>query len=427
MRSTWVGLALLVGFGVSGGACRKKSEPAPSPAPAPAMIADAHDQTGKDAGAVRDAGPTTPPPKIDPIASLFQVTYTPGETLPDKLRRRIRNQLKDKSPAPIALHHIIDIPKPDGGREVFALYEYSAYEDCMHGYADRKEGRDHCLGELVSVYDGPGDQTEEQQRRNGKRYRYKQIRLNRACVALGAVRAVFGPPGPGETVDTGGSLAITSFAFTDALCEVRSYNHVLVADVDGDKKLEMYVDITTAKEELGDVRGPQADSVPAKKYNSRRYLYVLSGDDVSNAELALDLGSHTAVIDLAPEELVELRDLDHDGHLDVIQTKLCFMFPMGAIDGAPCDDSEPREKIAHVYDAEKDAYKEGVAMEAPGQAGAEAAPSPAPGKAPAPETAPSEGAASPAPSGGAPVKAPSGGASGGAPVPVPAGEAPARP
>jgi hypothetical protein len=407
----------------------------------------AHDQTGKDAGGAIDAGPTDatpgpaptapltyPPGEPVPIESLFEVMYTPDEALPDKLRRRIRFRLKNRSRAPIALHHIIDIPKPDGSREVFALYESSVYEDCVQGFANRKAGRDHCLGELVDVFDGYAS------RESGQRYRYKQVRLNRACVALGAVRAVFGPPGARENADTGGSLAITSIAFPGALCEVRSYNHLLVADVDGDQKLEMYVDITTAREELGSFRGSYADAVPIKKDTSRRYLYVLSGDNVAAAELSLDLGDDTARSDLAPEELVELNDIDRDGHLDVIQTVLCFKpRPMPGED-VPCDDSEPRERIAYLYDVKQDSYKEGVAVKAPAE---KAAPTAAREGAPAPDNAPGTApeaaeVATPAPvppdasrtvPEEAPVKAPSGAAppqapSAGAPPQAPSGEAP---
>jgi len=468
MSGTWVSVILLLGVGLGGGCSRKKAEPAPSSAPA--MSAEAHDKTGKDAGGAMDAVPTAsgamdtgptaaapepgpteplkhPPGERVPIESLFEVMYTPDEALPEQLRRRIRFRLKDKSRAPIALHHIIDIPKPDGSREVFALYESSVYEDCVQGYANRKEGREHCLGEFVDVFDGEREPTAEEKRRDDGRYRYrtKQIRLNRDCVALGAVRAVFGPPGPGETAETGGSLAITSIAFTDALCKVDSYNRLLVADIDGDQKLELYVDITTAREELGEVRGPGMSILPKAMYNSHRHLYILSGNNIANAELSIDLDNTTPPSNPVPPELIEFRDVDRDGHLDVIETKPCYWMP-GPGEFVPCESAPEamhfsgNKRIAYLYDVEQDAYKEGVAMEAPTEKAAPAvAPSPtqqgAEAAAPAPEaatpapvpsdasrTVPQEAPAK-ARSGEAPAKA----SAGGGPVHVPAGGAPARP
>lgn len=355
MRGTWVSVVLLVCIG---GCDSSKKTAAPASGSAGARVAEAHGETGKDAGVARDAGPTAAPAKRDPIASLFRVVYTPGTTLPDKLREQITFRLKDKSPAPIALHHIIDIPRPDGGREVFALYEYSVYEDCVGRHADKKDQRERCRGHSVRVFDDEDPRTEEQITRDGRRYRYKQIQLNQNCLARGVVRAVFPPSGPGEGNDPGGSLAISALGLTSALCEVRSYNHVFVADVDGDDQLEMYVDLATAKEAVMDVRGPHGSPVPSKVEDTRRDLYILSGADVSKIELSLDLGGNLTPPDFDPEDLVELRDIDRDGHLDVIQTRFCYT---GGGTGMPAPCDPPTERIAYVYDGAKDAYKAGGA------------------------------------------------------------------
>ena len=301
------------------------------------------------------------PASRDPFAARLRVVHVPGDTLPDPLRQRIRAGLKARSRAPIALHHLIDVPRSDGGREVFALYEYSVYEDCMARWPDHKAGLQHCQGELATVFDGDlGLTKEEEEARHGEKYRHKQIRLNQDCVAVGAVRAVFDPPGAGSAAEPGGSLALTSLALRDLRCLPRSYNRVLVADVDGDSQLEMYVDVTSAREQIGEIRGPRADTVSAKLFNSDRHVYILSGADVSRVELSIDLGDHILPVDLPAEELIELRDLDGDGHLDVLRSKLCFKPPqMAGFWGGPCD-TEPREKVAYAYDAEKDIYKPGV-------------------------------------------------------------------
>ena len=335
MRGIWaLSFALLVGVGFGCESSGKKSAPVPSPEKAP--VAEKPAERGSAAVGPVGVKPAAsapkqveaPPAPPDPIAALFPVKYTPSETLPDKMRRRIRFRLRDKSQAAIALHHIIDIPKPDGSREVFALYEYSVYEDCVHGYATRKEGREHCLPE-------PGT-----------------IPINRAGVALGAVRALFGPPDATTPADTGGSLTIWSMAFKDGLCDVDQYNHLFVADVDNDDKLEMYADITTQcyQVHIGEARSP----LP---WESRRHLYVFPGDTADTA-LALELvnqnndgGSYSG----RPlvEELIALLDINRDGHLDLIQTKPCFK------EGSrePCD-WEPREKVAYVYDVDDDMWRE---------------------------------------------------------------------
>ncbi|TMQ17874.1 MAG: tetratricopeptide repeat protein [Deltaproteobacteria bacterium] len=339
MRVTWKGVLVVfvvaagLGLGCDSG---KKPASAPGASPAPAKVAETRGGAARDAGAATDAGPQS----SDPLASRFRPVYLPGETVPDALRQRIRSALKDKSRAPVALHHVIDVPRPDGGREVFALYEYSVHEDCMARWPDRKVGREHCQGKLASVFDGEESQTDEDISRNGHRYRYKQIRLNENCVALGVVRAVFGPPGPGGSAETGGALAISSRALSELRCTVRSYDHVLVADVDGDGKLELYLELATEKEDAREVRGLMSRAVDA-----RRSVYLLSGDDVARTELSF----HDVEV-----ATVELRDLDRDGHLDMIQTTFCIS------DSGPCGPPSG-EQLVHVYDAAKDAYRPAVA------------------------------------------------------------------
>jgi hypothetical protein len=209
MCGVWaLSFALLVGVGFG---CESSKKPAPVPGPEKAPVAAKPAEHGSAAVGPVGVKPAAPAPKQvealpappDPIAALFPVKYMPSETLPDQMRRRIRFRLRDKSQAAIALHHIIDISKPDGSREVFALYGYSFYEDCLHGYATRKEGREHCLAEGGTMP------------------------INRAGAALGAVRALFGPPDATTPADTGGSLSIWSMAFEDELCDVDQYHHSL--------------------------------------------------------------------------------------------------------------------------------------------------------------------------------------------------------
>lgn len=353
-----VGLTLLLGCDSS----RKK----PTPEPAKAVEASA---PARDAGAARDGGASgdaglAPAPAPDPIAAGLERVHRPGETLPDPMRRRIRSRLQASSKVPIALHHIIDVPRPDGGREVFALWESSVYEQCLTEWRTPDERREHCLGQLANVV----DHTLDWNGGPGPKYAHKDIRLNQHCVTLGAVHAVFGPAGPKDPADTGGALEVTSLALPDLRCVVRRYHRVLVADLDGDKQLEMYLDLTTANEQVGEVRGDFTDSKTVKQYATAERMYILSGD-VTAIQVALDLGEGTFQaddsangVDGPPDaESIALIDADRDGHRDVLEIKPCFkdMLPIGAPGPPPCD-VEPHETVVHRYDPAADRYLDGA-------------------------------------------------------------------
>lgn len=361
MRGTCASLVWLVLL-VSCDSSRKN----PPPAPAKTVVASA---PARDAGAARDAGTTrdagvAPAPPADPIAAGLERVYRPGETLSEPMRRRIRSRLQAISKVPIALHHIIDVPRPDGGREVFALTESSVYEQCLTEWRTPDERREHCLGQVADVVDHALDWNGG----SGPKYAHKDIRLNQHCVTLGAVHAVFGPAGPRDPADAGGALVVTSLPLPDLRCLVRRYHRVLVADLDGDKQLEMYVHLTTANEQTGEVRGDFADSKTVKQYATAERVYILSSD-VTALQVALDLGeglyqaddSANGVDGLPAEESIALIDADRDGHRDVLEIKPCFKeeMPVGYPGPPPCD-VEPHETAVHRYDPAADRYLDGV-------------------------------------------------------------------
>jgi hypothetical protein len=348
-------VALLAVAELGGGCSGKKSEPppgreAPSASTSPATGA-------RDAGAPgpspADAAPTEAAAPPDPIASLFRRRYTPDESLPDRMRRRIRYHLRSKTKAPIALHHITYVPQAGSGGDVFAIYEYSAYEDCVLGYADRKEGREKCTGEQVAISDLDHRETNAI---GQEQYLDKQVYLNHECVVLGVVRAHFEPPGPDVPADAGGAVTISS-AKLDGLCEAHSYNRLFVADLDGDERLELYLDVTTSEEKLN--RSPGVRSEPESTsigHHFDRHLYLFAGDGSSDFALSLGLGDWED-LDLQPQELVELRDLNRDRRLDVIQWELCIIVRSSGV--ASSDRScggKPRRKTEYMYDAARDAW-----------------------------------------------------------------------
>jgi len=356
MRRTWTWTWTVVLLCIGASCDRAKPQPIASSNPPSSAIPRAPADAAAKTAAPSDAPPAPAPKPPDPIASLFRVAYSPSETLPDKMRRRIRAALKDKSRAPIALHHIIDIPLPDGSREVFAIYEYGTYEDCLAKYPNRQIGRENCVGELAQIGDMEKSEAAHE-------LRLKPVRLNRDCLAVGAVHAVFARPVPGTPPDTGGSLSVTSTPFTEAECHIDRYDRVLVADIDGDHALELYVDFTSFHDKIDTIRDI-FPSIPQLESSWKRHLYILSGTDISSTELEAAIGGIEGVGELAHEELVALRDVDGDGHLDVVRTELSYChgtYHHGI--GEPCENLETRNRTVHVYDPSNDTYKEGVPLE----------------------------------------------------------------
>lgn len=363
-------LAVLVGVGSGGGCSSKQPEPPPSQAAAPPseqrIPAGSSSRAAPDA-APRAAGaePSKPP---DPLAMRFPERYLPGKGLPDGMQRRIRYHLRDRTRAQIALDPIIDVPRPDGGRDVFAIYSYSRYEDCMSRYATRKEGRERCA-----------DEQGEPKRRvyssgmESDHGRTEAVLVNE-CVALGAVRASFAPPGRESAGDLGGALTVSSIALPKTLCAVKSYPHLFVADVDGDKKLEMYIDIATTRVLELQTRHPD-------DYSVQRDLFIWDGGSSHDAALQLVFVDSTnpnpnLMSVAAEQELVELRDFDGDGHLDLIHLEL--IWPSGSDSEARLL-AERQPQAVYLYDRVSDTWRatkppapkpDGSGAKQPGEGGA---------------------------------------------------------
>lgn len=271
---------------------------------------------------------------VEPIEELFPVRYERNETLPDKMQRRIRFQLRTVAKAPIALRDIIHVPHEDGSAEMFALYEYSAYEECVRGYPTRQEARAACLG------DGIGN---------------NRLRLNRGCVVLGVVYATFASPGPKDPSDAGGALTVASAPLPGTLCIMGEHKHTFVADVDQDGALELYADFTTGERWGGEIRSPGAE--PTYYANEQREVVIFSGGKRAGPPLMLRYSEeHMYAGNSAPQDdLIMLHDLDGDGHLDLIAIEPCS-------DAQQCD-PEHRERTIYLYDRKLDRWVKGVPPE----------------------------------------------------------------
>lgn len=389
-------VAWLAVAGLGAGCSGKKSEPSPSKEAPRAPVAQA--TTPVDAAVPVDAAAATlgsvEPGSNNPVESRFRRRYTPDYSLSGRMERRIRYHLRSQTKAPIALTQIIRVPQASGAFDVFAIYEYSVFENCMLGYEDRKEGRENCLPAetTISDFDPMGViQTDD-----------KKVRLNESCVVRGAVRVHFDPPGPGIPEDAGGKLTIHAAKLEDSLCVVHGYDHLFVADLDGDEKLEMYIDITTTEEKL--TTEPGMRDRPERTIvgdHSQRHLYVFDGDKTEGFALSAMLAdSENGYGTSRDQELVELRDVNKDHRLDMIVKEHCLGNPVFDKKGTELCGGGPREKTVYFYSPQEDAWsrtedvKEPASGDSKGSASGDSK-EPAAGAAKEPAKAPATGASAP--------------------------------
>jgi hypothetical protein len=361
-------------------------EALPTPTSTPTMVAEVpkvpspHD---------REAPALATPEGADfSLEAVFPDRHLPVQEFSEKIAKRIRYKLRGVAKAPIALRSFIQVPNADGTTEVFALYEYSAYEECVRGYPTRKEGRPRCMTDKKDL----------------------------ECVKLGAVRAHFGVPKAGATLETGGALTVWSMAMSSAECTV-SEERVFVDDLDRDGKLEMAIDVTMATQTPG-FRSPDLHE------GDRDFVIFTGTDDGIDLELDLDSwrlwGSATPEAELSAT--IEMRDVNGDGRLDVVQTDSpgCaaelydeYGGRREPQEGQRCVD-QPRLRTVHLYEPRRDAWSssdelsgmtrpaaaedaeaaeaEAADGDAAGEAKAGVAPAAVPSEAPKAEGAKSEGA-----------------------------------
>ena len=244
------------------------------------------------------------------FAEAFPQRLRPTEKLSDKMAKRIRYALRAVTKAPIALRHFIQVPNPDGSLDVFAIYEYAGLESCIRGHATRKEGSIACRRQA--------DETD--------------------CVKLGAVRAHFGVPKEGTSMETSGALSVGSTQFEGVNCAA-DQELVFVDDVDRDGKLEMMIDLTTT-----DVSG--VENRAAAYWEYRRELVVFTGERGRDPfQLYVDSWDTSEPSDVPPSPLaseIKMGDFNRDGHLDFLHSE------------SP-DCTLEDERHNRLYDAERDA------------------------------------------------------------------------
>ncbi len=266
--------------------------------------------------------------------------------VPELLQKRIRYQLREVSPAPLALREAQLVAAADGSAEVVGFYEFSAYEDCVKREGgSRKQAREKCVPELETIYDYNTPDGEREER---------QVRLNRECKRYGLFYARVGA----SADPAKGALAVAHVALPQEDCELSSAELVL-ADQDLDGRRELVAEMTLGREEIRDLR--RGTEVADEEH---RYLWVLE----VGAELRRQF---ELVVDAqGPGAEVSWVDLDRDERPDLVHKVGCHPgMGMSEEEERQCDD-EVRQRVWYRYDRELDTWLDDERKQAPEAEGA---------------------------------------------------------
>lgn len=358
MQSGWTG-CLLVALGTAG--CREaqnRAAPLEGPGAVPNASAVSTQKLAADPPTARAAGaPPKAPPASVPVPAAGaaaapqarQQTLGAAESGPptdaapeavkapaasEPLQRRIRYQLRELSPAPIALREARWFPAKDGSAEVVGFYEFSAYEDCVKkSGGSRAEAREHCLPEVETVSLGMYEGAE-----------IKKVRLNRHCMRYGLVYARVAAASEPDK----GKLEILHKPLPEEDCELVTLHEVRLGDFDLDGRRELVVDMVFGREAFGDQRS--GNEVVDKA--TQRQLWVLEPAQELREQLVLLVGPRR----VGSNADVKWVDLNADKRPDLVQVVDCD--GRGGASGYDehCD-APLRERLWYLYDRELDEWR----------------------------------------------------------------------
>lgn len=317
-------------------AAAKVTAPAPAatakakaPAPAPKVVAPGSGSAAASAVPVAISAPVVAAPPTEPAKP-------PEPALPESLERRIRYQLRDLSPAPIALRYATLFPGKRGGAEVLGLYEYSMYEDCVkRDGGSRAEARLRCFSDMEVLTDGL--------------FSTHAPRMNRHCKRLGLFYARIGA----APELAKGALEVAHLPFTEEDCDLVEVAELAIDDRDGDGRAELVAEVVLGHEAPGDLRYEDKAIDQAVV----RVLWVAEAEREAalGLRLQLELRAGKNRIDYNAE--LAWADLNSDGRKDLVQVVDCNA-RAGA--GAHDDTCEiyMRKRIWYLYDRELDEWRE---------------------------------------------------------------------
>lgn len=263
--------------------------------------------------------------------------------VPELLQKRIRYQLREVSPAPLALREAQLVPAADGSAEVVGFYEFSVYEDCVkRAGGSRKAARERCVPELETIYSYDTGDREE-----------KQVRLNRECKRYGLFYAQV----RNSTDLAKGALTVAHAGLPEEDCELSS-SELVLTDHDLDGRRELVADMALGREVIEDRRRGNA-VVDAR----HRYLWVMEvGAELRRQfELVVDADGDGAEVTWV--------DLDRDERVDLVHKVGCSSSGMSEEEDRQCDD-EVRARVWYRYDRERDTWLDDEGKQAPAAGGA---------------------------------------------------------
>jgi hypothetical protein len=264
----------------------------------------------------------------DDVKAMFPRHKAPKEPLPEDVQRMIRYRMRDVSKAPIALRDAIYLPREDGGAEVLAVYEVSAYEECVqrHG-GSRKKARDACLPELQTLRDRSAEDEEG-----------AKVRLNRDCRNYGVVHA---SRAPFDQTVKGDRWKVSTLALPRASCKL-SLQQLFLDDIDRDGRPELVLGGTTSNEEIEERNSETVVSREA------RLLWVFDVGEELTEQLQLLVAERWG----AGETF--WADLNGDRRADLVQLEDCLV---GIGDSESQCDRVLLDRVWHLYDSQGDRWE----------------------------------------------------------------------
>lgn len=281
------------------------------------------------------AQPATPSPGATPAPDP-QVLM---EGLPTKMGRRIVSQLRTTHGAMPTVLRTAHVTQPDGGEQVFFVYEYSLFDACVAAAPSRAEGRRACRDRLQDDA--------------------RCTTANAAFVTVAATPAGR-PPG------TGGAITVVFDKRVRRGCRTHRVLELAIRDVDADQQPELLVDIVGSHPEL---------SFRTRTEYERRQRDLVIFDATGRQQLDTGLGAWGPIDDETTTSSVaarwSLRDTNADRRPDVVVESFAYeemytcpfsddgWFTPGSVreaEGGECD-GEP-QLTTFRYDTARDEFVE---------------------------------------------------------------------
>ena len=214
------------------------------------------------------------------------------EGVPTKMGRRIVSQLRTAHGAMPTVLRAAHVTQPDGGEQVFFVYEYSLFDACVAAAPSRAEGRQACR-----------DRLQEDAR----------------CTTAKAAFVTVAATPAGRAAGTGGAITVVFDADVRRGCRTHRVLEVALRDVDADQRPELLVDIVGSHPERGFRSGNEYE---------RRLRDLVIFDATGREQLHAELGAWGPTDDESATSSVSarwsMRDTNADRRPDVVVESFAY-------------------------------------------------------------------------------------------------------